>query len=207
MAPAICPDCTLLVRATFAETTAGGGTPSAEREELAQAIVDCVDGGARVVNVSASLAEPSTRHEHVLEQALDRAARRGVIVVAAAGNQGTVGSTAVTRHPWAIPVVAYDLRARPLSRSNLAGSIGRRGLGAPGERITSSGANGKPLTLGGTSAAAPFVTGAIALLWSQFPAAPAAEVKGAIARAHAPRRRTVVPPLLDAWAGYQAMRS
>lgn len=52
--------------------------------------------------------------------------------------------------------------------------------------------------------AAPFVTGAIALLWSIFPTATASEVKHAVTGSY--RRRTaVVPPLLDAWAAYRAM--
>ena len=177
--------------------------PSATPEELAQAILDCIDAGARVLNVSAALAQPSIKSERALEEALDQAARRGVIVIAAAGNQGTLGSTAITRHPWVIPVVGYDLQGRPMNHSNLGNSIGRRGLGAPGDRITSLGAEGKPLTLGGTSAAAPFVTGAIALLWSEFPTATATEMKLAATQAYIPRRNTVVPPLLDAWAAYQ----
>jgi subtilisin family serine protease len=207
VAPAICPNCTLLVRPIFAETTAANGEmPSAMPEELAQAILDCIDAGARVLNVSAALAQPSIKSERALEEALDQAARRGVIVIAAAGNQGTLGSTAITCHPWVIPVVGYDLQGRPMNHSNLGRSIGRRGLGAPGDRITSIGANGKPLTLGGTSAAAPFVTGAIALLWSEFPTATAAELKFAATHAYISRRTTVVPPLLDAWAAYQVMR-
>jgi subtilisin family serine protease len=208
MAPAICPNCTVLVRPIFAETAAANGEmPSAMPEELAQAILDCLDAGARVLNVSAALAQSSIKNERALEEALNRAARRGAIVIVAAGNQGTLGSTAITCHPWVIPVVAYDLQGRPMAHSNLGSSIGRRGLGAPGDRITSLGAHGEPLTLGGTSAAAPFVTGAIALLWSEFPAATATEMKLAATRASMPRRTTVVPPLLDAWAAYQAMRS
>ena len=53
--------------------------------------------------------------------------------------------------------------------------------------------------------ATPFVTGAIALLWSAFPTATAMQVKFAITQAYAPRRTTVVPPLLNAWAAYQFM--
>ncbi len=180
--------------------------PSATPEELAQAILDCLDAGARVLNVSAALAQPSIKNERALGEALDQAAKRGVIVIVAAGNQGALGSTATTRHPWVIPVVAYGLQGKPMNHSNLGNSIGRRGLGAPGDGITSLGAEGKPLTLGGTSAAAPFVTGAIALLWSEFPTATAAEVKYAATQAYTPRRTTVVPPLLDAWAAYQTMR-
>ena len=206
VAPAICPNCTLLVRPIFAETTAANGEmPSATPEELAQAILDCIDAGARVLNISAALAQPSMKNERTLEEALDQAARRGVIVIVAAGNQGTLGSTAITCHPWVIPVVGYDLQGRPMNHSNLGSSIGRRGLGAPGDRITSLGAEGEPLTFGGTSAAAPFVTGAIALLWSEFPTATATEIKLAATHAYIPRRTTVVPPLLDAWAACQVM--
>jgi subtilisin family serine protease len=124
----------------------------------------------------------------------------------AAGNHGTLGSTVLTRHPWVVPVVAYDLRGRPLGHSNLGNSIGRHGLGAPGDRITSLGSAGQPLTLAGTSAATPFVTGAVALLWSAFPTATAAEIQYAVVHAAAPRRTTVVPPLLDAWAAYWALK-
>lgn len=92
-----------------------------------------------------------------------------------------------------------------MNHSNLGNSIGRRGLGAPGDRITSLGAGGKPVTLGGTSAAAPFVTGTIALLWSEFPTASAADIKLAITQAHSGRRTTVVPPLLDAWKAFQSL--
>ena len=60
-------------------------------------------------------------------------------MVAAAGNQGTVGSSVITRHPWVIPVIACDLQGRPTTESNLGSSIGRRGLAAPGENIASLG--------------------------------------------------------------------
>ena len=205
-APGICPNCTLLVRPIFAERTAGSGQmPSAPPEELAAAIVECIEASAKVLNLSVAPAQPSSASQRELKEALDYAARRGVIIVAAAGNQGTLGSSVITRHPGVIPVVACDLQGKPISLSNLGRSIGRRGLSAPGENITSLGAEGKPLSLGGTSAAAPFVTGAIALLWSEFPAATGAEIKLAVTQAYGPRRTTVVPPLLDAWAAYQVM--
>ncbi|MHC4523239.1 MAG: S8 family serine peptidase [Planctomycetota bacterium] len=206
-APAICPDCTILVRPIFAETTSGNTQMlSTTPEELAAAIIDSIDAGARVINLSVSIVQPSAQSEHALEDALDLAARRGVLIVAAAGNEGAIGSSVVTRYPGVIPVVAYDLQGRPMGMSNLGSSIGRRGLGAPGENITSLGTDRKATSFGGTSAAAPFVTGTIALLWSIFPAAVANEVRSAVTQAGTRRRNTVVPPLLDAWAAYQAMR-
>jgi len=206
-APAICPGCTLLVRPIFAEPAgAGEQIPSTTPEELATAIIESIGAGARVLNLSAALAQPSPNGQRELEGALDYAARRGVIVVAAAGNQGSIGSTPITRHPWVIPVIACDREGRPIGQSNLGNSIGRHGLSAPGDQIAGVGAEGQPVKLGGTSAAAPFVTGAIALLWSVFPAATATEVKSAVTRAPAARRGTVVPPLLDAWAAYGLMK-
>jgi subtilisin family serine protease len=179
--------------------------PSATPEELAGAIVDSVDAGARIVNLSSALVQPSPKGERMVDEALSYAASRGVIMVAAAGNQGAVGSSAITRHPWVIPVAACNMQGKPLSESNLGGSIGRRGLSAPGENITSLGPGGKSKTFGGTSAAAPFVTGTIALLWSEFPNASASQIKLAATQAGRPRRAAIVPPLLDAWAAYQAM--
>ena len=85
-------------------------------------------------------------------------------------------------------------------------SIGRRGLSAPGEGITSLGTDSKAVPSGGTSVAAPFVTGAIALVWSEFPDAGAGQVRLAVTQAHAQRRPTVVPALLNAWAIHAAMR-
>jgi subtilisin family serine protease len=206
IAPGICPECSIVVRPIFSESASqNSDMPSAKPDELAEAILDCVNEGARVLNISASIDQPSGQKESQLAQAIDEAAIRGVIVVAAAGNQGTLGSTVITRHPWVIPVVAYGAGKRPLALSNLGGSIGRRGLGAPGEEITSLGATGKPLTSGGTSAAAPFVTGTIALLWSEFPNATTAAIKLAITRGRLTRRTTVVPPLLDAWGAYQSL--
>ena len=183
-APAICPGCTLLLRPIFPENTNDNGDmPSATPEELASAITDAIAAGAKVINLSAALARPSSRGERQLEQALDYAAQRGVLVVAAAGNQGTVGSSAITRHPWVIAVTGCDLEGKPTTESNLGRSIGRWGLAAPGENITSLGTDGKPQTSGGTSVAAPFVTGAIALLWSEFPGASAARIKQAVTQA------------------------
>lgn len=179
--------------------------PSATPAELAAAIIESIDAGAKILNMSVAISQPSSQGELELEEALDYTLKRGVIAVAAAGNQGTLGSSAITRHPWVIPVVACDLQGRTISYSNLGSSIGRRGLSAPGDQITSLGTEEKTLTLGGTSVATPFVTGAIALLWSEFPTATAAEIKLAVTQGNGFRRTSVVPPLLDAWAAYQVM--
>ncbi len=204
-APGISPECTLLVCPIFAEASDSNVLPSATSEELSDAIFATIDAGARIINLSAALIQPSAKGKTDLKESLDYALRRGVIVIAAAGNQGNIGSTVITSHPWVIPVVACNQQGQPLSYSNLGASIGAHGLSAPGENITSLGTDGKPFTFSGTSAAAPFVTGATALLWSEFPDATAGEVKLAVARTHAPRRRMIVPPLMDATKAYELM--
>ena len=178
---------------------------SATPEELAAALFECIAAGARVLNLSVALVSSSGKGERTLEEVLNHALSRGVLIIAAAGNQGTICSSVITRHPWVIPVAACDHRGRPLGASNLASSFGRRGLSAPGEQITSLAPAGTALTLSGTSFAVPFVTGAIALLWSAFPDAPAAAVKVAVIRSAGGARTSVVPPLLNAAAGYQIL--
>lgn len=203
-APAICPDCTLLIRPIFLEAqSALGQVPTASVEEVAVAIVETIDAGASVLNLSVAVSEPSTRAERRMHEALDYAARRGVIVVAAAGNQRTLGSSAITRHPWVITVIACDLQGRPMADSTLSHSAGKRGLAAPGEGVVSLAPEATLQPFSGTSAAAPFVTGAVALLKSLFPAAPGGQLRLAITGPDAPRRTNLVPPLLDGLAAYQ----
>jgi subtilisin family serine protease len=206
VAPGLCPGCTVLVRPVFVESSSvGQDMPSATPDELAAAILDCIAAGARILNLSLGLDAPTSKSEQGLERALDHAARRGVVVVAAAGNQGMLGSSCITRHPWVIPVAACDAQGRPSGNTNLGCSIGRRGLCAPGDQVTSLGATGGTVTRSGTSVAAPFVTGTLALLWSLFPDAAAGQVKLAVTQAGVARRRSVVPPLLDGWGAYQAL--
>lgn len=202
-APAIAPGCTLLVRPIFPEVGPAGELPSATPGELAAAIVDCVDAGAWVLNLSAAVAGGSISGERALEEAFGYAAGRDVLVVMAAGNEGAVGGPTISRHPWVIPVAGYTQAGQPLAWSNLGRSIGSGGLGAPGEGVVSLTLENAPVALGGTSVAAPFVTGAAALLLSAFPDATAADVRHALLASAAGRRGTVAPPLLNAHGAYE----
>jgi subtilisin family serine protease len=205
-APAICPGCTLLVRAIFPESEECR-LPTASAEELARAITECVNAGARVLNISAVLAQPSAHGEAALRDALDYAVYRGVMIVAAAGNQARVGSSIITRHAHVIPVAACDRRGLPLDESNLGGSIARHGVSAPGDGVESLGTKDRLQPFTGTSAAAPFVTGAIVLLWSLFPRAKPAQLKRAVTGADGGDwRRSIVPPLLNGDAAYASMQ-
>ena len=203
-APAICPDCTLLIRSIFPELSVSAQeTPSATPEELAAAVIDAIDAGAHIINLSVGLMHPTLAGIAHLHDALDYAMRRNVICVAAAGNQGEVGSSALSSHPWVIPVAASDANGRLLPGSNFGRSIGRHGVLAPGANIISLAPTGSTLAFSGTSAAAPFVTGTLALLWSLVPNARAVDLRLALTGTTAALRRSVIPPLLNAWVAYQ----
>ena len=179
--------------------------PAATPRELAAAIRECIDVGARIVNISAALTTTRGDERGLLAQALDLAARRGVIVVVAAGNQATVAGSVLTRHRWVLPVAACSASGRPVASATLSASIGARGLCAPGDDVTSLAPGGGLRRLGGSSTAAPFVTGAAALIWSEHPKAHAAAIRFALTAGG--RRPSVVPPLLDAWSAYRAMEA
>jgi subtilisin family serine protease len=197
-APALCPGCTLLVRPVFAEGSADS-VPAARSEELAAGIFDVIQSGARIINLSLASMEPASYGRDELMQALDFAARRRVMVIAAAGNQSAPCGSAISSHPWVIPAAAYAPDGALMRLSAFGNSIGRRGIGAPGEAISLQAAEGY-VQLSGTSVAAPFVAGTAALLWSCFPDADALAIRQAILGAS--RARALIPPLLDAAQAY-----
>ncbi|MEU0847175.1 S8 family serine peptidase [Streptomyces flaveolus] len=197
----ICPGVTLLSCPVFSPWPSRAAASPAE---VAKAVVETAQAGARVINMSLSLAPGPRAGLSAVEQALDYAAGRGTVVVAASGNESSIDGTVLTRHRAVIPVMAYDIDGRPAQFSNIGHSIGQRGVGAPGEGVLSLRAGGGSRAFGGSSAATAIVTGAIALLWSQFPGEHRESIVSAVTRS-APRQRSVVPPLLNAWRAYEML--
>jgi subtilisin family serine protease len=202
-APAICPGCQLLVRPVAARAADHGEhAPRAQSADVAAAIIECIDEGARVINMSVTL-EHSFAGEHALEAAVDYATEHDVGIVVPSA-RSPAGTWRISEHPWVIPVVGYDLQGRPIGYADRA--IDLRGVGAPGVDVTSLGTGGKPVTLTGASIAAPFVTGTIALLQSEFPDATLSAIRFAITQQYSTRRPSLLPPILNAWAAYQFLK-
>ncbi|MEU8567544.1 S8 family serine peptidase [Streptomyces pathocidini] len=205
-APAICPGCRVLVRPVLAD--GDEGHPVARPEDLAAGIAECLAAGVRLINLSAGFTTAGSPQNEPVRSALDLAARRGVIVVVAAGNGGSLGGSSTVSHPSVVPVTSCDETGRPLPGGNLGISVGRRGVRAPGTPVESLGPRsadlGRPLTtLSGTSLSTAFVTGALALAWSAAPGLPGAVLQLALTGARS-ARRGIVPPLLDAVSLYRA---
>jgi len=216
-APAICPGCKLLLRPIFIETPDNSSKginkedimfPSTRPEELSEAIIEVVNAGARIINLSLGLSTSSLIRYPILQEAYDYDRLHGTIIVAASGNQGNIGSISLLQNEWIIPVAACNEYAQLDPISNFGPSIGYRGLMAPGINITSTKSGGGYTKMSGTSFAAPFVTGSIALLWCIFSKATATELIHAIRLAASSRsHRSIIPPLLNIEDTYRILQS
>ena len=119
-----------------------------------------IDSGVDVINLSFGLNEKSK--SKALKDAFKRAMDAGITVVAAAGNQGDDD-----KHYPAAEKEIVSVGALGSSGAEIAGFSGRGkwvDIAAPGENIVSSFPGGGFATWGGTSMAAPIVTGQLALM-------------------------------------------
>jgi subtilisin family serine protease len=204
----ICPGVRLLNYPLFGRRRAG----EVNAEHIAAAIVETVDAGARVLNLSFVVNVTDSWSELAIGEALDYAARSGAIIVAATSNQAQAGGAIITRHRAVVPVVAYELSGLPFQRSTLTRSVGLRGVGAPGEvdssafELGNAGSGGRQRAMRGTSVATAIVTGAVALLWSEYTQAAASHVAAAI-RGSVGARSSLIPGLFDAWWAYELLRA
>lgn len=135
---------------------------------VTQGIVAAVDGGAQLINLSLGGYSMSD----VLTRAITYAADHGVVIVAAAGNDGANRLVWPAADPRIVSVGATDATGRLASFSNSGPQLR---LTAPGIGIQAAALANQRAPFSGTSAAAPVVTGALAALLSQSPGLTAAQ--------------------------------
>ena len=157
------------------------GPRGGRSDQLAKAIDFATEHGARVINASWGGGGTS----QVIANAVARASKKGVLFVAAAGNDAEPSPSfpANLRMDNVISVGAStsgDLLAPFSDRGAL--------VAAPGVGILSTTAPGKYERYDGTSMAAPHVTGLAALLWSVHPKATLAQVRKAIVASAVPMK-------------------
>jgi subtilisin family serine protease len=148
--------------------------------------VDLATGaGARVINISLGGSPPSLQ----LTRAINNATAAGIIIVFSAGNNfdsTNAAARAAAVNPDSFPrtlmqattsanglilaVGAIDPATDQITGfSNRAGDQSQFYITAPGANISTRGLNGNLVSVGGTSFAAPHVSGALALLLEKFP--------------------------------------
>jgi subtilisin family serine protease len=164
---------------------------SGSHSNIAAGIMWAADRGADVINLS--LATPT--HTEIMEDAVAYARRRGSVVVAAAGNEGTKRKFYPAAFPGVISVAASNSADRLYAWSNKGSWIK---LAAPGCAYT-----GKPGRRWswwcGTSFASPAVAGTAALVKSLRPGMGRSAVEAAILQtASSAAVRTVARGRLDA---------
>jgi subtilisin family serine protease len=132
---------------------------------LVEAIDDAVADGARVVNLSLG-----TRYQypsHLLSDAIKAARQKGVLVVAATGNDGTNAPHFPAQQAEVLSVSALDPTETALAGFSVWG--GWVDVAAPGEDVVGPLPGGAYATWAGTSMAAPFASGEAALVRSAAP--------------------------------------
>lgn len=119
-----------------------------------------VDQGADIINMSLGIQHEGGGLPH--EDAIRYAQKKGVTVVAASGNDGQ----AKLYYPGALPHVIAVGASKDQTTIAPFSTFGKVTVCAPGEQIYSASINKKYAFASGTSQAAPFVSGLIALLKS-----------------------------------------
>ncbi|GLY46809.1 type VII secretion-associated serine protease mycosin [Lentzea sp. NBRC 102530] len=167
----VAPDVTVLpVRCA---TIGPDGKPALTAATIADGLRAAVDGGAKVVNISASVSTPDDK----LAQAVQHAVQQDVVVVASAANSAQQGDpvTYPAAYPGVIAVGAIDANG---GRADFSQTGAFLSLVAPGVDVASTGPGGAGHWRGsGTSYSAPFVTGVAALVRAYRPELTAAQVK------------------------------
>jgi len=125
--------------------------------DVAKGIYYAADNGARVINLS--LGAPSD--SLTLKAAVDYAVKKGVVVVAAAGNDGGQTCSYPAAYASVICVVATDTYNKLASFSNIGGE-----LAAPGVYNYSTYPGNLYKYMSGTSMSTPHVAGSVAVVMS-----------------------------------------
>ena len=151
---------------------------------IAQGVVYAADNGAKVISMSLGLYKRSK----VLEDALQYAQDKDVLLVASAGNNNAENDPVSkphlpSTHPGVVEVAATDDRDQKARFSNWGKTVS---VAAPGVQILSTlptysvGRDRNYGLMSGTSMAAPFVAGLAGLVRSQYPNLTQAQVKAKI---------------------------
>ncbi len=129
---------------------------------VAEGIVQATDLGVKIINLSLAVYQDSG----LLREAVRYAAERGVLLVAAAGNDGYARMPYPAAYEDVIAVTAVDANGRQAVFPNQSKSID---IAAPGVAILTAKEDAGTVLFTGTSAAAPFVTGTLAAMLSADP--------------------------------------
>lgn len=128
--------------------------------DVASGIIFATDNGAKIINLSLGGSSSS----RTLHDAVKYALSRGVVVVAAAGNNGNSTAVYPAAYPGVIAVTASDQNDNLASFSSYGSHVY---ISAPGVNVISTYNTGGYATMSGTSMSTPVVSGLIGLALSK----------------------------------------
>ena len=163
----VAPDATLYNYQSSTGSTTSNGSCDSNGDELnttAALINQAVEDGAQIISVSQSVNESTNE----LKWAITNAIAKGVIIVAAAGNEATQDDiTALGRYSGVVGVSAINSDGTFASYSNWGDGMVTAAFGGP---YTTYDVNtGEPVTVHGTSISTPLVAGMLALARQKWP--------------------------------------
>jgi len=161
----IAPKCTGLIFPVFKDDSDGEVTPCSQLD-LARTILRAVDAGAHIINISSGEFSSSGIADTFLKDAIDYCTTKGVVVVAAAGNDGCECLHIPASIPSVLAVGATNVEGEPMNFSNWGQEYQYKGILAPGQNIKGAIVGGDLDERSGTSYATPIVSGILALLMS-----------------------------------------
>ena len=170
----VAPDATLYnYQASTADTTSKGSCDSkgGPLNTVAALINQAVEDGAQFISISQSVSEVSFE----LKWAITNAITKGVIIVAAAGNEAVKDDiTALGRYSGVVGVSAINSDGTFASYSNSANGMVTAAFGGPYNTYDVN--TGEPVTVHGTSISTPLVAGMLALARQKWPDATANQI-------------------------------
>ena len=158
--PGLLPDAKLVAVDAFFRD--GGTADRTDVMSLVSAIEVLAERGVQVMNLS--LSGPPNE---VLQNAIEAAQAKGVVIIAAAGNNGAGAEPSYpAAYPGVIAVTAVDQDLNVYRRATQGGYVD---LAAPGVNIWTASSKGSGTLKSGTSYAVPFVSAAAGLLLASNP--------------------------------------
>ena len=163
----VAPDATLYTYQSSTSTTTSNGSCDSNGDRLntiAALINQAVEDGAQFISVSQTVNESSNE----LKWAITNAITKGVIIVAAAGNEALPDDiTALGRYSGVVGVSAINSDGTFASYSSWGDGVVTAAFGAPYNTYDVN--TGEPVTVQGTSISTPLVAGMLALARQKWP--------------------------------------
>ena len=170
----VAPDATLYNYQASTGSTISNGSCDSNGDKLdttAALINQAVEDGAQIISISLSVNESTNE----LKWAITNAITKGVIIVAAAGNEGHQDDTTqLGRYSGVVGVSAINSDGTFASYSNSADGMVTAAFGGPYNTFDVN--TGEPATVHGTSISTPLVAGMLALARQKWPDATANQI-------------------------------